>query len=329
MQTTRKLKNAALEALHQSVYPPYRLMLLYAGISAGLLLLFSSIDFFLQLQIEQTSGLGGIGLRSVLSTISTILTQGVNLAMPFFAIGYLSVSLQMARRQSFSGSTLLDGFRNIGPVFRLMLLKYLLFFLPAMVCFYPAMMIFLMTPFSSNLTQVITPLLSETADLQALLESEAVLAAVEESVLPAILIFLGLYLLVCIPIFYRLRLADLALMEDPKAGAMAAIRKSFALTRRNCSRLLKMDLSYWWYYLLTVIITVIAYGDMLAPYFGISLPMDAQTAFFAFYIVYLLAQFALRMWAMNRVQVSYVLLYDDLKPYQPNQQPANRMPWNV
>lgn len=329
MQTTRKLKKAAQEAMEQAAYPPNRLILLYAGISAALLLLFSAIDFLLQMQIEQTGGLGGIGLRSVLSTISTILTQGINLAMPFFTIGYLSASLQMARCQSFSGSTLLDGFRNIGPVFRLMLLKSLLFFLLAMICFYPAMMIFLMTPLSSALTQVVMPLLSDASDLQAMLDNEAVITAVEESTFPAMLIFLALYLLVCVPIFYRLRLADLALMENPNAGAMAALRKSFALTRHNCSRLLKMDLSYWWYYLLTAVTLVIAYGDMLAPYLGISLPMEAQTAFFVFYILYLLAQFALRIWTLNRVQVSYVLLYDDLAPYQPNQRPANRMPWNV
>ncbi len=329
MQTTRNLQRSATEALGQASFAPGRLMLLYAGISAALLLLFSTVDFFLQRQIAQTGGLSGLGIRSVLTTISTVLSQGVNIAMPFWTIGYLSASLQMGRRLPFSGSTLLDGFRNAGPVFRLMLLKGLAFFLPALACFYPAMMIFLLTPFSEALTQAITPLLSESSDFQAIVDNEAFLAAVDESTLPAMLIFLGLYLLVCIPLFYRLRLADLALMENPQAGAMAAIRKSFVLTRRNCSRLVKMDLSYWWYYALTAIILVVAYGDVLAPYFGISLPMDQQTAFFVFYDVYLLAQFALRLWMMNRVQVSYVLLYDDLVPSQPVRRAAGHMPWNV
>ena len=329
MQSTHKLKQSASDALAQAAYPPGRLMLLYAGISASVLLFFTIITYLLQTQIDKTGGLSGIGLRSVLSTISTLLSQGINLAMPFFAIGYLSASLQMARSLPFSGSTVLDGFRNAGPVFRLMLAKGLLFLLPALACFYPAMLIFLMTPFSAALTEVIMPLLNEASDFQALLDNPEVIAAVEESTLPAMLIFLGLYLLVCIPLFYRLRLAELALMENPKAGAMAAIRKSFALTRRNCNRLLKLDLGYWWYYLLTAIISVIAYGDVLAPYLGICLPMSRQSTFFAFYILYLLAQFALRMWTMNRVQVSYVLLYDDLTPYQPFRRPASHMPWDV
>lgn len=329
MQTTQKLKQSANDALAQAPFAPNRLMLLYAGISAAVLLFFTIVTYLLQMQIDQTGGLGGIGLRSVLSTISTVLSQGINLAMPFFAIGYLSASLQMARRLPFSGSSLLDGFRSAGPVFRLMLLKGLLLLLPALFCFYPAMMIFLLTPFADSLTQTITPLLGETPDFQALLDNEAVIAAVEESTMPAMLIFLGLYLLVCIPLFYRLRLAELALMENPKAGAMAAIRKSIALTRRNCIRLLKMDISYWWYYLLTAVISVIAYGDVIAPYLGIYLPMNSQTAFFAFYIVYLAAQFGLRMWMMNRVQVSYVLLYDDLTLYQPFRRTNSHMPWNV
>lgn len=329
MLSTQKLKQSANDALAQAAYPPGRLMLLYAGISASVLLVVTIVTYLLQMQIDKTGGLSGIGLRSVLSTASALLSQGVNLIIPFFAIGYLSASLQMARKLSFSGSTLLDGFRCAGPVFRLMLAKGLLLLLPGMVCFYPAMLIFLMTPFSDALTEAITPLLMESSDMQALLDNPAVIAAVEEVALPAMLIFLGLYLLVCIPLFYRLRLSELALMENPRAGAIAAIRKSIALTRRNCRRLLKLDFSYWWYYLLTAIISVIAYGDVIAPYLGVVLPMDSQTAFFAFYIIYLLAQFALRMWMMNRVQVSYVLLYDDLTLYQPFRRPVSHTPWNV
>ena len=168
------------------------------------------------------------------------------------------------------------------------------------------------------------PMLSETTDIESLINDPAVIAAVESCVLPAVLIFLGTYLLLSIPLFYRTRLADLALMENPKAGAFAAIHKSFALTKRNCKRLLKLDLSYWWYYLLSVLVIGIASADVLFP-----LPMDANTAFLVFYVLYLLAEFALRMWTLNRVQVSYILLYDDLTPWQPARRFTDHTPWNV
>ena len=74
MQTTQKLKQSANDALAQAPFAPNRLMLLYAGISAAVLLFFTIVTYLLQMQIDQTGGLGGIGLRSVLSTISTVLS---------------------------------------------------------------------------------------------------------------------------------------------------------------------------------------------------------------------------------------------------------------
>ena len=329
MRNTREIKQAANEALARASYSPGKLILLYAGISAGVLLLFTLFTFFLQTQISQTGGLGGIGLRSVLSTIDTVLTVCVNFVLPILTMGYLSAALCMVRGNPFSGSTLLDGFRHIGASIRFMILKTALFFLPAIACLYPAMMIFLLTPLSAPLEQALLPILSETADMEALLNDPAVIAAVEACAIPAVLIFLALYLLVSIPLFYRARLADLALMENPKAGAFAALRKSFALTRNNCKRLIKLDLGYWWYYLLSGVVAGIVYADALLPLFGISLPMDAKTTVLVFYVLYLVAEFALRAWMLNRVQVSYILLYDDLIPWRPVHRFSGHTPWEV
>lgn len=329
MRNTYEIKQAANDALARASYCPKKLMLFYAGISAGSVLLFTLISYFLQTQISQTGGLGGIGLRSILSTTDAVLTFCLNLALPFFTMGYLSAALCMARGTAFSAGTLLDGFRHTGAIFRFMLLKAVLFFLVAIACFYPAMLIFMMTPLSEPLAEILTPMLLESADVEALLSDPAVAAAVDSCATAVVLIFAGLYLLLSIPLFYRTRLAELALMENPKAGAFAAIRKSFALSKRNCKRLVKLDLSYWWYYLLSALVMVIAYADTLLPLLGIPLPMDAQTAFLVFYILYLLAEFALHIWMMNRVQVSYILLYDDLSPWYPVRRFAGHTPWDV
>ena len=88
------------------------------------------------------------------------------------------------------------------------------------------------------------------------------------------------------------------------------------MMRGNRFALLKLDVSLWWYYLATGAATVICYGDMLLPMLGIELPVSERFAYFAFYVLYLMATFAILVFLRNRVEVAYALAYDAVKPVE-------------
>ena len=73
--------------------------------------------------------------------------------------------------------------------------------------------------------------------------------------------------------------------------------------RRNRLALFRLDLSFWWYYLAQFLLTALCYGDVILQAMNVSLPFNADVAFFVFYIAALLAQFALFCLFENKVQV--------------------------
>jgi hypothetical protein len=75
----------------------------------------------------------------------------------------------------------------------------------------------------------------------------------------------------------------------------------------------RLDLSFWWYYLLHALLVAICYGDQLLPVLGIQLPWSKNVGFFLFYVVSLLCQLALYVAARNKVEATYVLAYDALR----------------
>lgn len=312
----RGLKNAAREALDTAAYDPRRLVLIHSGIAAAVLLAVSVISFLLQKQVAASGGLSGLGIRGVLDTVSAVLETAQKLAMPFWALGYTGAVLRIARRQEARPETLTAGFRNLGGAAVLILLKELIFFLPGMVCMYPAMVVFMFLPQADALTAALEPVLAAGGDMTALLENEAVLAAVNEAALPMVLVFLAVYLPVLIFLAYRLRLAEFALMDEPRAGAVAALRKSVRLTRHNCAALFRLDLSYWWYYLISGGIATLCYGDLLLRMFGVELPISGTAAFFLFYVLYLAADIGFSCLAQNPVQTTYALCYDALASHR-------------
>ena len=88
--------------------------------------------------------------------------------------------------------------------------------------------------------------------------------------------------------------------------------KSNRIMRRNCWKLFRLDLDFWWFYALQILVTVLCYGDLLVEWLGIPLPIDKDVRFFLFYIVYALCQLALYTYAWGRVQTTYGVAYDVL-----------------
>ena len=298
-----------------------RLVFFWAALSAGLALLTGLLSHILNSGIAGTGGLAGIGLRSILTTAQQMLNTFLSIALPFWTLGYQRVMLQFARREQATKETLLFGFRRFGPGLRLMLLKGLLFGAIGMFIFYGALQLLSFTSLADSVYTVLDPVVeSIMADPSASLDP-ALSDLLMEALLPMMLICAGITLAVLIPISYRLRFSDLRIVDDPRCGARDAIRTSFLLTKGKCLALFKLDLRFWWFWLIEAGIVAVCYGDVLLPLLGITLPISETVAFWGFYVVAMVLQVVLYTAFHNRVSLTYALAYESLFP-----QPENLLP---
>lgn len=298
---SRSLQLAADEAVRKSQGQLRKMILVHTGVSVGLALLLSLLDHFLDTQIESTGGLGGVGTRAILETVQTVLFVAQVVALLFWQIGYVYIGLRVSRGQSVEMGDLLQGFRKFGPVLRLRILTSMLMTGMAVLCAYVASIALSLTPFSDPLMEAME---SGT--------EEALSAAMEQMMLPmscAVGVFL---LIIFVPFWYRLRMADYVLMDHDGVGAFRAVGVSKGIMRHNRLALLKLDLHYWWFYLGELLGLVVAYGDLILPQLGLNLPWTSTVSYYIFLVLSQLLQLVLYWWKGNNVRVAYANFYNVL-----------------
>jgi len=302
----RALKGAAADALSNASCNPRKLVLIHAGASLALSLLLLVLHYILEEQIGSTGGLGGMNNRAMLTTAQWVLQLGQLIAVPFWQIGWLFVTLRIARRERTGVSDLLEGFRRFLPFLRLTLLKGALFFGLGILCSYIASTIFAMTPWSEPLMEIVMKYSSfeDAAAMEAELE-----AIIDKVVLPLLIIFGVSFLVLAVPFFYRFRMAEYVLLDSEKPRALAALGESRYMMRGNAISLLTLDLSFWWFYALELVTVVVAYLDMILPLFGVELPVSATVLYFGTAILSTVCQLALYWWRKPQVDVTYAQAY--------------------
>lgn len=321
------LKQAARQALSAAPYDPRKLILIHTGITAVLALLIAVLDFFLQNQIGNTAGLGGMGARSVLSTMQSVLTLVQVIALPFWQLGYQFATIRMARQQPAGPQTLLEGFRRFGALVRSALLQGLIYAAIGFISYYLCFQIYLMTPLAVPLYDLLLPMTQDTTILTTgLVLDEATMFAMLDAMLPALILWLVVFELLSLVAYYQLRMMNYLMLDDPGMGAFAALRTSRAMTRGSRNSLFKLDLSFWWFYALEFLLAVIAYGDVLLSLLGVTLPFSGTVGYFLFYILYLVGQLVLYLWCKNPVQVTYALAYDTLRQTPKEEPPSTPAP---
>lgn len=308
----RTLQEAARTRLANPSCDPQKLIFFHTGIILLASLVLTVVDYLLEKGIGTTGGLSGMGLRSMLETVQTVLRYGQAIVLPFWQIGYTWAILRLGRGEAVSFASLTEGFRQFRPVLRLKLCSGCLYFAIGMATSYISSTIFLLTPFSAPMMEKLLPLMEDEKLLQDAAALEAVIWEVMDTALvPLLAIFLLVFAVLAVPISYRLRMADRCLMDAPREGALHAMRKSARLTKGHCLELVKLDLSFWWFYLLDALVTAVAYGDLLlSEVTGHSSDMT----YFGFFGLYLLCQLGLYCWRRNQVELTYALAYDALLP---------------
>ena len=167
----------------------------------------------------------------------------------------------------------------------------------------------LLTPLSNRVIAVMG-----TVSAEVLLADDLALIGFYSAMLPIILI----YLVTLVPLLWYFsctyRMVDYLLIDRPQLGAFGALRESRRMMQGNMKMMLRVDLSFWWYYLLQALVSVLVYLNMVLALFSIGLP--PEVLYWGTVVLYLAADFALRYFFSNKVAVTYALFYDSLCPKQ-------------
>ena len=310
-----ELQSTAKRSLERSNHPG-RIILIHTGVVLLVSLLLTALDYWLDLQIGTTGGLSGMDARSIWVTIQSVLRLTQVILLPFWQIGYTFYTLKVAQNQPAGVSDLWEGLRRFGPVLRLKVLMAGMGLLLTLVSAYVGSFLFTLTPWATPMMQKMEALMStSTLDQTALIE--AVTAMIEESVVPIMIIFSLCFLAGAIFLFFRFRLAEHWLMAHPEGGALAALHNSKKLMQGNWKAMFKVDLRFWWFYILELLISALCYGDVILDSFGIELTMDAFGSYLICFSLYMWAHMALYWWKKNEVAVTYAHAYLTLCPPEP------------
>lgn len=313
----------AQRSLTEASYDHKKLILLHTGAILLLSVTVNIIGFLLGERIEESGGLGGLGVRGILTTVRTVLNLLPLAALPFWQMGYVYTTVQIARKKPVGPETLLEGFRKFFPVLRLKLLMAVLYMLVMFLTTQVGTMVFVMTPWATPMMSAIFAYTENPEDpsLMAALDAAAADAAV-----PMLVIMGVIFLALAAPFFYRFRFAERFLMERPLKGALGAMKASSQLTAGMRMGLFRMDLSFWWFYLLAGVSALLAYADMILPWLGVQLPFSEGVNYFLCLVLYAASQLALHWWRKNEVAVTYAQVYTDLQnpPPEYTKEPEKR-----
>lgn len=311
----RARARSALDAQHGSAK---NMIMLHSGVVIGLGLLISVISYVLNMGIDQTSGLSGIGTRATLESLQSVLEIVNMVLLPFWTMGYVFGILGIVREDRMDCSCLLWGFRNWGVILRSLFLRALIYLLLLLVSTQVAGVVFMLTPAAKSLL-----VLEEKMNAAGVTDVTAIMndPAYVETSLKMLPFVLGGMLIFCVPVFYRLRFTDYILAEVPQMGALRAIMLSVHMTRKNCFALLKLDLRFWWFYLGELACSGISMAQLLFP--------ELEAGLWLFPAVSLCAQLALYLLAKPRLALCYGLFYESLlHPAQPEEAPKpTKLPW--
>lgn len=310
----REIKNLSEERLHQSA-SQQKIVMIYAALTLGLMFLVTGTNYVLGLQMDNFGGLSNLGKRTMLSSVQSMLPVVQSLLIMCLDLGYVAAMLRIARGMYTSPQTLRLGFDRFWLLLRCGIFKSLIMTGVTFVSMYLGIMLFMLTPFSKAAVEIISPIISQVS----LLNTEIVIDDVTygllmEAMLPAFGICGILLLVLGGPMYYNFRMVNYIIIEKPAIGAMMALRESKKMMKGHRLQLLKLDFSFWWYYLATGAAMVICYGDILLPMLGLELPVPEVVSFFGFYVLYLAASFGVHYFLRNRVEVCYGLAYDAVKP---------------
>lgn len=295
-----------------------KVLLVFCGILLALCLVLTGGNYILDDMMASAGGLGGLGKRTMISSFQKLLPILNLVAMVILELGLWNAMLRVARGQYVSPNSLRMGLDRFFPWLRCILLQAVLYVLVGLGLMNIAAIIFFATPLSGEAIELAVPLAMKYTDpvelMEVMMNDDALLLSMFDAVIPLYIILIVLIVLVFVPIAYRLRLANLIILDQPTCGGLRALIESFRLTKGNWKHFVKLDLSFWWYYLLLGLSMALSYLDIILALLGKPLPMGATAGALLTYALYLASQVAIFYFLRPQVHVSTAVLYDRLLP---------------
>lgn len=315
MMQNRELKRQADGKL-RAVPQHKKLALYYAGSVCAISVVFMLADQLISMAFPETGGLSNMGLRSFLSTLSSILPVISFVLSMCLSFGFLGGMVRVSRGQYTSPNALRTGFERFFPLLRLTALKALIIMGLSIGATYLTSLIYTLSPLSDSLVEALAPALSSGSLLnEGTLTLDPVTVEAIYAATPAMLaIFLVVMGVFGVPMLYRLRLADYVLYDHPETGALYALRQSRVMMRGSRWAMFKLDLSFWWYFLLAGLSAAVNYGVLLLDLVGITLPISDNAAAILFFLLSTALDFAVIYRFRSKLEVTYALAYNSLKP---------------
>lgn len=308
MQSFSQIKQQARKVLETPQPAPGKITAIHSGVIVGAALILTVLQFLLSLP-SPAGGLSNLGASAFWETLQTLLSLANSLILPFWQAGLVFCAILWARGQSAQPRELSQGLRRWGPLLRLYLLKGILLLPLLMVSGYVASFLFVLTPLSQNLMGILEPLMSAEDPLTAL--SQIPTTQLLGAILP-LFVLMGIILCVLfVAVMYRCRLADYLILSGATNSALMALGLSRQLLRGHVMEMLRLDLTFWWFYGASLVLNLI----MLLPAFVLP---DAQLWLtLVCYGVYLAGTFLLYWKTRAQVETVYALYFLEKLPSAP------------
>ena len=308
----RSLRRATADSLADASYNPKTLALIHVGVGLVVSLILTVLNYLLDQGLSDAVGIANIDKRAVYNTARTVLLLLSACLMPFWEIGFVSAGLRMSRTRDARPDNLLDGFGRLGLVMRLFLLQILVGVAVVIVCSQVAGVLYSFTPMASEVMPELESYMEKAMESGQTMMSEEELMALMPQLAPMYVFFGVLLVCVGIPVSYLLRLTRFAIMDDA-TGAWNALRVSLRLMVKNLFKMILLDLRFWWYYALRLLVIAVAYADLLLVALGVELPVSADVLLFASFGVHMVLQLVVAWLFDSSVQTTYSHFYNRAK----------------
>lgn len=300
------LKDLARRSLQSSGAGLRRLVAIHQGTLLGAVLLVGIVCRLLSGTMAEPGGIGALGTAAVLSTVMTVLQLLVVVLFPFWSAGLKGVALEICRDRQPGAGMLLEGLRRVRPILTAMLLVGMRYLGAGFAGSYLGTQLIAITPLGLPLYTVAMELRNDPeADMQVLLSS-----------LPTgFRIFYGVVLAVVtlallLPTFYRHRMVPYLIMDHEDAGGLKATVVGRMMMRRRRWALLRLDLSFWWYYALTLLCLAVTALPVLLPLLGWTPPVHGELFFYICLVLGLGAQLGNGILFLPKIALTYAHCYE-------------------
>lgn len=305
IQNYRDIRARAAKTLSYTPWDVKKTAFVFGGVPLAISLVLTCIDILLS-SLHTGGGIAAVETYGILSTVSTFLWTAANIFQLLWSPAILYCGLMLLREQNPYPSGLFRGFKKWKPLVRLIVLLFLLFFAVAMVL---SMVVATVTaPFMTGLMEMAEQMPETEAEM---IEYMATMPAEQltKAMLPFMIIYLIAIFAVTVPFMYRARIAFLLVLDEEQIGARQALRYSFRQTKGSCWQLFRLDLSFWWYYLLAFGCSSISYLQAL-PIFD---SWNEYVLILVFTAVQGLATLGVYMLGIMKINTANAVAYDHLR----------------